>query len=307
MIAFADGTARPLASTLNPQPGRAVPNLAIEPVGADGRVRLYPSRPTHLVVDLLGRWTPHAGVATAGRYQAATPSRLLDTRTQGPALGAGALMTVPVRGRNGVPASGVAAVVVNVTVTDSTAPGYWTVWPSGTPRPLASTLNTGTCETIANTAIVPVGADGAIAVYAQAGGHLVIDVIGWFTDATAPAATAGRLVTLAAPVRVADTRFGDGNVDRLLPGSTATLTANGVPADATAVAAVVTYTDPRADGYVTTYGAGTPRPLASTTNPSTSLDRWANSTISGVAGARLDAYSLGSTELIVDVTGWFTA
>jgi hypothetical protein len=48
------GIPTPLASNLNFQPGQTVANAVIVKVNADGKVCLFNSRPTHLVVDVNG-------------------------------------------------------------------------------------------------------------------------------------------------------------------------------------------------------------------------------------------------------------
>ena len=305
VTAWPDGAPRPLASTLNQQPGRAVANFAIVPVGTDGRIRFYTSAPVDLAVDLLGTWAPHPGAATAGRYEAVTPARLADTRTTGAPLAPGATTTVTVAGHGGVPAKGAAAAVLNVTVTASTGAGYWTAWPSGTRRPVASTLNTNSGDTIANATIIPIAADGTISIYTQSGGHVIVDVTGWITDNTAPSATTGRFVPLAVPDRVVDTRFGVGGVDRLTTGSTSAVGVL-VPPTATAVAAVLTNTTPGADGFLTVYAPNATQPTASSANPTVALGTWANSIVTGVINDQLEIYSQQSTDLVVDVSGWFT-
>ena len=305
VTAWPDGSPQPLASTLNQQPGRAVANLAIVAVGANGRIRLYTSAPVNIVVDLLGTWAPHPGATTAGRYQALAPLRLLDTRTAGAPLSPGATTVVAVAGHGGVPATGAAAAVLNVTVTGSTGAGYWTAWPSGTPRPAASTLNTNTGDTIANATIIPVGVDGTISIYTQSGGHVIVDITGWITNGTAPSATSGRFVPLPVPQRVVDSRFGIGNIDRLAIDSTSIVTTD-VPANATAVAAVLTSTAPGADGYLTVYPPNTAQPTASSANPTLALGTWANSIVTGVVNDGFAVYAHQTTELILDVSGWFT-
>lgn len=55
-------------------------------------------------------------------------------------IGADAKIDVQVNGRGGVPATGVSAVVVNITETGSTRGGFFTVWPAGGARPVASSL-----------------------------------------------------------------------------------------------------------------------------------------------------------------------
>ena len=94
-----------------------------------------------------------AGAAPLGGlgYSPLSPVRVLDTRAGGVtvdglfagggALGGGATMNVRVTGRGGVPAAGVGAVVLNVTAVNQSAATFLTVWPKGTPRPVASNLN----------------------------------------------------------------------------------------------------------------------------------------------------------------------
>ena len=58
-------------------------------------------------------------------------------------------MLLDVRGHGGVPATGVSAVALNVTVTEPSAPTFVTVHPSGTTERLAAeqgTLDTSTSE-----------------------------------------------------------------------------------------------------------------------------------------------------------------
>jgi hypothetical protein len=118
------------------------------------------------------------------------PARLMDTRGGVPTIdgqyvgggpvGPGQSVSLTVAGRGGVPASGVGAVVVNVTATQPTSDGFITVWPTGQPRPTASNVNFTAGETIPNLAIAQVGANGQISLYNYAGNtQLVIDVMGW--------------------------------------------------------------------------------------------------------------------------------
>lgn len=59
--------------------------------------------------------------------------------------------------------------------------GYVTVWPSGIARTNTSTLNLQAGQTIPNTVVVPVGADGKIQLFNGSGAdiHLVVDVSGY--------------------------------------------------------------------------------------------------------------------------------
>src|SRR5207247_7160663 len=107
--------------------------------------------------------TPSA-VGGYGTFYRLAPSRILDTRIGLGApqnkVGAGKSINVTVDGRGGIPATGVAAVVLNVTVTGPTAPSFVTVWPTGPPRPTASNINFTKGQTVPNLVTVQVGCGG---------------------------------------------------------------------------------------------------------------------------------------------------
>jgi hypothetical protein len=80
-----------------------------------------------------------------------------------------------------VPATGAVAAVLNVTVTNTTASSYLTVWPDGTGRPLASDMNWVAGQTIPNLAIVKLGSNGKVDIFNFAGStDVVVDVMGWY-------------------------------------------------------------------------------------------------------------------------------
>jgi Lamin Tail Domain len=116
-----------------------------------------------------------------------TPCRIVDTRgpngpAGGPALVAGAIRDFPVAGICGVPFSA-KAVAVNLTVVQPSADGYLTLYPSGAPLPLASTLNFRAGTVKANNATSVLGNGGSVAVFYGAGGgttHFLLDVTGYF-------------------------------------------------------------------------------------------------------------------------------
>ena len=202
----------------------------------------------------------------AGRYNPLTPARLLDTRNgtggiSGP-VGPGATAEVQVTGRGGVPASGVSAVVMNVTVTQPTAAGSLTVSPAGDPRPTPASLTFAAGKTVPNLVVVKPGALGKVAVFNSAGSsHVVIDVAGWYSDV--PAGNAGRYSAVT-PARLLDTRFGTGGGARLGPGASLDLQVSGrggVPATGVAAAVVhVAVTGPSASSFLTVYPTGEARP-----------------------------------------------
>ena len=119
-----------------------------------------------------------------GSFSALSPVRIMDTRlnlgSTGP-VPAWGTTSLQVLGQGGVPASGVSAVVLNVTVADPQSSGNITVWPSGQPRQETSNLNFQVGQNIPNLVMVPVGADGKVQLYNQSAGalHLVADVAGY--------------------------------------------------------------------------------------------------------------------------------
>jgi hypothetical protein len=90
---------------------------------------------------------------------------------------------VQVSGVGGVPASGVGAVVANVTVTNTTGASYLTVWPDGTAQPNASDLNWVAGETVPNLVVVELGSDGAVDIYNYSGStDVIVDVEGYYLN-----------------------------------------------------------------------------------------------------------------------------
>ncbi len=95
-----------------------------------------------------------------------TPARVFDTRVgtgQGgvPAsLPVGEVRDVQIAGEGGLPVSGVAAVVMNVTVTNPSSWGWLRVWPSDETEPPVSNMNWVAGQTVANLVTVPVERDG---------------------------------------------------------------------------------------------------------------------------------------------------
>jgi hypothetical protein len=112
------------------------------------------------------------------------PSRVYNTRvTPGP-FGANETRFVPVAGAGGAPA-GAIGVVLNATVTGTTAGSYLSVWPAGLTQPTVSSLNWGPGDTVPNfvgVAVLPSGGTGGqLAIYNDAGAaDVLVDVTGYF-------------------------------------------------------------------------------------------------------------------------------
>lgn len=133
------------------------------------------------------------GSAAADYHSLSNPYRILDTRdvSFGGNGHLNALPGAPVQmetAGDGVP-TGATAVVLNVTVADTTSAGYLTVVPdNGTDPTATSTLNWPAAGALlSNSATVALPADGAIRVYnSQGNADAVLDVVGYYTAAPAP-------------------------------------------------------------------------------------------------------------------------
>ena len=120
--------------------------------------------------------------------------------------GAGQIDDVLATGVGTVPAvESVSAVVVNVTVTNTTGTSFLTVWPSGEAKPVASNLNFVGGQTLANLVTVKIGANGKVSLYNHdAPTDVVFDIVGYYSS---PTGTPGaRFHGTATPTRVLDTR-----------------------------------------------------------------------------------------------------
>lgn len=317
VTAYASGTTRPDVSNVNPMyAGHTVPNMAIVPVGANGRISLFTLNPAHLLVDISGYFVSDAG--TDGRYHPVTPTRVLDTRAEsyvgysGPKPSAGSTVKVPIHGTANVPTTA-RAVAVTLTATESVGEAFVTAYPSGQGRPLASNLNLPPTSgfTIANMAILPIGADGAIELFTSSPLHLIVDVQGWFGDGSEPGT--GGFFIAQTPTRTADSRSGSRiglPVGPYTPPNFLTPSLGVRPAGQQVGAVVynmTTTTTPKA-GFITAYPAGAGVPVASNLNAAS-----AGSTVGVMAittlgnGNAINVYHQVGGELILDVSGWFTA
>ena len=270
------------------------------------------------------------GVQTAGsEFTAYGPTRLLDTRSGKGTTSAAPLankhtlkLQVTGAGTTGdtIP-SGITAVVLNVTSTDSTGNGYLTVYGDedslGDPvtLPGTSNLNFAAGQTVPNLVIVPVGANGKVDFYyysAKAGAstHVVADVAGYFT--------ASNTSTYASitPARILDTRkgIGTGKVAKIPANGSITLTVAGadsgkiVSSGLKAVAMNLTAVDSTHPGVITAYPAGESLPIVSNVNYATG-ETVANMSVVPVGtGGQIVFHntSAGPVDLIADVYGFYT-
>ena len=320
LTVYPSGVSRPTASNLNWLGGQTVPNLVEVGVGTNGMVDMFNALgSTDVIFDVAGYVGESADSPGAGGfYTPLVPARVLDTRT---AIGApaaavkgGHQVDVQMTGAGGVPASGVSAVVLNVTTTDTTAPSYLTVFPSDETKPIVSNLNFVAGQTVPNRVVVKVSALGQVSFYNAAGSaNVIADVSGWFSDGSPGGTGAGfHPVT---PARILDTRDGTGGVRGRVGQAPIAMTAAGIKgipamADRTPPVAVVlnvTVTNGTAASYLTLWPDQAQRPTASDLN-FTAAQTVPNLVVVKVAADGKVAIfnAAGITDVIVDVVGWYS-
>jgi hypothetical protein len=272
-----------------------------------------------VVIDLLGYYSP----ASDQGLTAITPVRALETRSDVPSgcLPSGLhcrrfvsneILSLPVRGATcqgtAIPTAA-SAVVLNVTAVQPSSNGYITVWPGGTTRPTASSLNFSPGSVVPNLVIAGIGTDGTVNIYNYFGTtDVVIDVLGYFEPGGA------RYVALDPPTRTLDTRTGTGLRLGALSGSEDLAhqvgRLNGVPLDAVAALFNVTVAGPVSPGFLTVYPYGATRPTSSNVNfgPGAVVS---NGVITAIGtGGRIRIYNHGSsqsTPALADLSGYFAA
>ena len=258
--------------------------------------------------------------ASALRFRSSVPIRIADTRpgqstVDGQFIGSGAIgpgqtLRVQVLGRGNIPASGVSAVSLNITVVAPSSAGHLTVYPTGSAVPNASNVNFSAGQVKPNAVIAKVGPDGSISIFNSAGNsHVIVDYNGWFP-------TGGNFNTLS-PARLLDTRAGQNTIDgsyvatgAIGPGQTLRLPVlgrGGVPSTGVnAVVVNVTAVTPNSSGHLTVFPTGTAVPNASNVNfTSGSVVPNVVVTKVGSDGSISIFNSAGSTNVVIDISGWF--
>ncbi|HXN48779.1 MAG TPA: hypothetical protein VN893_19165, partial [Bryobacteraceae bacterium] len=262
-----------------------------------------------------GVWSFTTGVAPIGsRFVPVAPCRVADTRRAGGPFG-GPSMTARSMRSFAIPSSGCGipagaqAYSLNVTVAPSGPLGFLTLWPAGQAQPEVSTLNSPDGIVVANAAIVPAGAGGAVNLFVTGQTDVILDINGYFGST---GGASGSSFYTATPCRVADTRgpsgqFGGPSMvadqvrDFPIPQG-----ACGIPAAATAYSLNVTAV-PGTDflGYLTAFPTGASRPFVST------LNSWTGEVVANAAlvpaGAN-DSVSVFVTDpanVILDINGYF--
>ncbi len=261
--------------------------------------------------------TPTAGsTIVASTYHPIAPVRMLDTRANNGwngKLKAGTPITFAVAGRNNIPL-GISAVTGNITVVDST--NGWAVYlgPDPIAAPTTSTINFAAGQVAGNGLTVAVSTAGKLsATYISDGSNttnLVFDVTGYFTkDAT------GDTYHPMNPVRELDSRAAangfSGKLVAATPRSFQVTGRNGIPIDAKAVTGNITAVGSTGGWAVYLGPVSLAAPTTSAVNFGANQVTGNNLTVqlspTGALFATLMGPTASTTDLVFDVTGYYTA
>ncbi len=286
------GEERPVASTLNLRAKEIRANAATVALGPDRKLQLRNnSGNVHLVADLQGYYAP----ATGSRFTSMAPTRVLDTRVSGGALGPGQTRTINLSSR--VPETAT-AVTFNLTGASATLSTFVTAYPTGQSRPLASSLNLVPGQITPNLVTVALGTNRSVTLHNNSGNtHLVADLAGYY------ATDRGNPFYQMSPFRVYDTRYGE----PLYQGEIAIFEFTAeVPASASSLVFNLTGTAPSASTFVTAWPGGASRPNASNINLAAGQTAANMAVVAFGPGREIwMRNNTGVVDVIVDVAGYF--
>jgi RHS repeat-associated protein len=269
----------------------------------------------------VSRAVESAATVTTGTAGVFVPlqGRIVDTRhgTGNPyttPMPAGVWRKVQVDGLVGIPASGVSAVQVNVTVVNPSAEGTVEVGATSSTQRLTTALvyNAGVSGSVSATTIVAVASDGTIQAMTETTENLLIDVQGYYTSGNGAPAPGGYVPVM--PTRVVDTRNGTGTpIAKLSTNTTYQFQVGGhggVPVGASAVFAELTPISYTATaGYFIPFPSGTSWPAVSLNYPgnmATSIGAAVDLAPDGSFKVRVGGDG-AAIDFLVDIQGYYTA
>jgi hypothetical protein len=327
MTIYPDGQAAPLAANMIYGPNGILANNFTVGLGANGNFNIFGEKTIDAIVDISGYYAP-PGAGGLYYHPLSKPVRLLDTRPgQGncdnvdAAIAAGTSLTTLAHSTCEsltIPATA-QAIVGNATVINGSGQtGYLTIYPEGVPAPLAANIVYFPGQILANAFTVSLSANGEFNIFGEKTIDMVIDVAGYYSNEANDVNGAGLLFTsLATPVRLLDTRAGQGNCDSVNGPITgggslsklARMTCEGqlIPNNAQSIIGNVTVINQTNQvGYLTLYPTGQVAPLAANMiyAPSQILS---NAFVVGLSGAgQFNIFAERTLDAIVDVSGFFT-
>ncbi len=255
-------------------------------------------------------------------YPLPQPVRLLDTRAGEPGCDAPGTPIVAGVDRtqlarrtcsNVTIPSNALAITGNITPVPNSG-GFVTLYPSNASRPLVANSNFVAGEIVNNVFTVGLGPDGAFKIHALTTTDVVIDVTGYYAP---PGAGGLYFHPLPQPIRLLETRSGEPGCDTPgtpIPGGTSRVqqgrvTCGGVtiPNAALALVGNATVVNPAGAGFITLYPNQASPPLVSNGNyVGGDIVNTPFNVGLGADGA-FRIFSLATTNIVVDVLGYYSA
>jgi hypothetical protein len=319
---------RPTVASTNYGANEIINNVFTVGLGAgDGAFNIYAHNTTDVVVDVSGYYAPPN---TGGLYfhPLPAPVRLLETRAGlpvgcvkpgTPLVGGADSLQTATTACTGIPAAA-RSVVGNATTVEPAGVGYLTLYPADVgSAPLVASSNYNFNQIVNGPFTVGLSASGQFKIFTTQTTHLVVDLIGYFSPEAVDANGAGLLFTpLARPVRLLETRPGlpVGCFKPNAPlngGQIYTQPARGfcdgltIPTAALAVVGNATVVFPVGGGYLTLWPSAAAQPTVATSNynPGDIGNRHFIVGLGNADGA-FNLFSLATTDLVIDLAGYFT-
>ncbi|NNN21229.1 MAG: IPT/TIG domain-containing protein, partial [Acidimicrobiales bacterium] len=313
---YPSGTSPPATSSLNFAAGSyAVANMVFCQIGTNGSVTVANFKGSvDVAIDVEGYVVSGSGDS----FDTVSPYRAIDTRSgandpstyANETFGAGQTRSFQITGSGSpIPTSGVSTLAITLTVVNTKANGFASVFATGTPStspPTFSDINFSQGQTVSNTVFVPISASGSISIYLNQSADVVVDVVGWF-------GSSGKdQVFLTSPVRVADSRSASGYQDagQTLSGvvgapDTVTFAPTLIPTGVDGVIGNLTVTNNSTAGYLTSWSSSITLPQVSNVNWS-SPGTYANAAVIGTSSTNQSLItSNAKTDFVIDVSGFF--
>jgi hypothetical protein len=318
---YPSDAAQPLVANSNYSANEVLNNVFTVGLGnADGAFKLFVTSNTHVVVDVTGYYAaPGAG----GLYfhPLPKPIRLLETRA---GLNGCTTPGAPLPGNSdtaqlarlscqGVTIPNEAqAIVGNATVVNN-GMGYLTLYPAGVARPLVASSNYSAGQVMNAPFTVGLGANGEFMAYVTSQTDLVVDVLGYYSTEANDVNGAGLLFNpLPAPVRLLETRAGFTGCytpGAVLAAATPYLQAAtgacvNIPANARGIVGNATVVNAQA-GYLTFWPSNAAQPLVAASNFTAGQVLNRHFAVGLGADGAFKLFASASTDLVIDVVGYF--
>lgn len=297
----------PLVASLNFVESQTVANLVVGKLSPSGSLCLQAfGSATHLVADLNGTYEADGGL----QVESVIPTRIYDTREAigtptATRVAAQAVVEIDVVGSGVVP-EGAGAVTANFAISQAENAGFLTVFPCDEEQPTAANLNYVPGEAAANLVTAKLSQDGTVCAAASSETHLIVDVAAWYgTDNTDGVAGID-------PARFLDTRTAVGvPTNTKVPGGTfIELQVGGigdVPEGIAGVVMNITAIQTEDRGFVTAWACDASMPTVSNLNYGANVTRPNLATVPASASGKVCLYTLATTHLVADVTGYLTS